>query len=416
MSYFNHAFKKTFVPTAAMHNVAGDRTDSLAAGAFGVFYSKTNLSANATAAVIAAGQNIFLAQKSHFSSDTVGNNPAFGGYQETYKSKMINPRYVNGLSYELGAPGQECIGELVAEWGQCFPCESLGMVRIDIKGSPALRLLNHNLYRMVQSDNVCCKTAMNGYQDPAKVFVDIANAINGNTTLGVDADPLLSKFLTATVKKDTGAGYGADLNLATYNAEVAEPAVPANYKAKLILTAKSVADLTTNFADCSFDPRDMFELEPIKVIAGVIDETGEVCTSCGTFTEATAGQMATGSGEGVLRDLILTNRYRQFPLKVGNRDFARMRETEMMDDVIAGVTRTARYNRYFIKHSVPRFNNPTGVFDNDQYVIEIAAIDAGAADGTLDPTAAAGNTLLERLDDWAAASNVAIQNLASFNS
>ena len=408
MSYFNHAFKKTFVPTAAMHNAAGDRTDSLAAGAFGVFFSKTNLSINATAAAITLGQNIFLAQKSHFSADTVGNNPAFGGYQETYKSKMINPRYVNGVSYELGGTGLSCIGELVAEWGQCFPCESLGMVRIDVKGSPALRLLNHNLYRMVQSDNICCKTAMNGYQDPAKVLVDIANAVN--------ADPLLGLFMTASVKKDTGAGYGADLNLATYTAAVAEPAVPADYKGKLILTAKTVAQLTTNFADCSFDPRDMFELEPIKIIAGVIDETGDVCTSCGTFTETQAGQMATGSGEGVLRDLILTNRYRQFPLKVGNRDFARMRETEMMDDVIAGVTRTGTYNRYFIKHSVPRFNNPSGVFDNDQYVLEFAAIDAGAADGTLDPTAGAGNTLPERIVTWAAASNVALQNLAAFNS
>ena len=68
MSYFNHAFKKTFVPTAAMHDSVNDRTDSLAAGAFGVFYSKTNLSANATTAAITLGQNIFLAQKSHFSS------------------------------------------------------------------------------------------------------------------------------------------------------------------------------------------------------------------------------------------------------------------------------------------------------------------------------------------------------------
>jgi hypothetical protein len=420
MSYFNHAFKKTFVPTAAMHNVAGDRTDSLAAGAMGVFYSKTNLSANVTAGALTATENIFLAQKSHFSSDTVGNNPAFGGYQETYKSKMINPRYVNGIVYELAQNAQECVGELTAEWGQCFPCESLGMVRIDVKGSPALRLLNHNLYRMVQSDNVCCKTAMNGYQDPVKVLVDIANAINGNTTLGVDADPLLSKFMTATVNKDSGAGFGA-VNLTTYVAEVAEPAVPANYKGKLILTAKSVTDLTTNFADCSFDPRDMFELEPIKIIAGVIDETGEVCTSCGTFAQTAEPQMATGSGEGVLRDLILTNRYRQFPLKVGNRDFARMRETEMMDDVIAGVTRTAigvagaGYNRYFIKHSVPRFNNPTGVFDNDQYVLEIACRDAGAADGTIDPAGGA-SSLITRLATWAAASNITVQDLNSFNS
>ena len=31
-----------------------------------------------------------------------------------------------------------------------------------------------------------------------------------------------------------------------------------------------------------------------------------------------------------------------------------------------------------IQHSVPRFNNPTGVFDNDQYIVEIlTTADAG---------------------------------------
>ena len=409
MSYFGHAFKKIFTPgDVVVYDTAGNRSDSLAAKQMGVFSAKTNLSLQATSGAITV-EPIVLVQKSHFGSDTVGNNPAFGGYQETYKSKVINPRYVNMLGYEDAVAGADCIGELVAEWGQCFPCESLGMVRIDVKGSPALRLLNHNLYRMVQSDNICCKTAMNGYQDPAKVLVDIANAVN--------ADPLLGLFMTATVKKSTtgGGGFGADLNLATYTAAVAEPATPSNYLGKLILTAKSVAQLTTNFADCSFDPRDMFETEPIKIIAGVIDETGDVCTSCGTFTQTQAPAMKTGYGEGVLRDLILTNRYRQFPLKVGNRDFARMRETEQTDDLISGVARTATdYNRYFIKHSVPRFNNPTGVFDNDQYVYEIAARDSEAADPTI--MGGGANVLLKRLETWAAASQVTIQDLNAFNS
>jgi hypothetical protein len=34
--------------------------------------------------------------------------------------------------------------------------------------------------------------------------------------------------------------------------------------------------------------------------------------------------------------------------------------------------RNALYNKFCILHSVPRFNNPSGVFDNDQYLIEIA--------------------------------------------
>jgi hypothetical protein len=29
------------------------------------------------------------------------------------------------------------------------------------------------------------------------------------------------------------------------------------------------------------------------------------------------------------------------------------------------------YTRYFIQHNVPRFNNPTSTFDNDQYLLEV---------------------------------------------
>ena len=35
------------------------------------------------------------------------------------------------------------------------------------------------------------------------------------------------------------------------------------------------------------------------------------------------------------------------------------------------VNRNSLYTRYYILHSVPRFNNPTGVFDNDRYMLEI---------------------------------------------
>jgi len=52
-----------------------------------------------------------------------------------------------------------------------------------------------------------------------------------------------------------------------------------------------------------------------------------------------------------------------------------MREIEANPGVLNLTTVAARnglYNRFCILHSVPRFNNPSGVFDNDQYLIEIA--------------------------------------------
>ena len=52
-----------------------------------------------------------------------------------------------------------------------------------------------------------------------------------------------------------------------------------------------------------------------------------------------------------------------------------MREIEANPGVLSMMSlanRNALYNKFCILHSVPRFNNPSGVFDNDQYLIEIA--------------------------------------------
>jgi len=52
----------------------------------------------------------------------------------------------------------------------------------------------------------------------------------------------------------------------------------------------------------------------------------------------------------------------------------RIREITNGTDVYDAVDRTAFYTRYYIQHSVPRFNNPTGTFDNDQYLLEIVGL------------------------------------------
>ena len=76
-------------------------------------------------------------------------------------------------------------------------------------------------------------------------------------------------------------------------------------------------------------------------------------------------------GEEVIRDLIMSERYRQSPYNQGNTDSARIREIEMSDELLAAVDRNVTYRAYYIQHTVPRFNNPTGVFDNEQYVYKI---------------------------------------------
>jgi len=138
------------------------------------------------------------------------------------------------------------------------------------------------------------------------------------------------------------------------------------------------AYVDTVFGNCSFDTRDHYNAEPVEIILSSLDETGNPCNDCGVASR-TPGSMQQTQGEEVIRELIMSERYRQSPFNSGNADSSRIREIEMSDEILAAVDRTATYRAYYLKHSVPRFNNPTGVFDNDQYVYKVYIKCADAA-------------------------------------
>ena len=80
-----------------------------------------------------------------------------------------------------------------------------------------------------------------------------------------------------------------------------------------------------------------------------MDETGNPCNDCGV-AEHKAGTMQQTQGEQVIRDLIMSERYRQSPYNQGNASSARIREIEMSDELLAAVDRSATYRAYYIKH------------------------------------------------------------------
>ena len=150
--------------------------------------------------------------------------------------------------------------------------------------------------------------------------------------------------------------------------------------------------METKFGNPTFTVTDNYDLEPLKIIASLMDDSGSTTVTApigsaaqpnassigeaGIATVLQASSMAQGTGETVLRELILTGRYRQEAFGDGtNIDQFRMREIEANPGVLSMMSvanRNSLYNKLCILHSVPRFNNPTGVFDNDQYLIEIA--------------------------------------------
>jgi hypothetical protein len=122
-------------------------------------------------------------------------------------------------------------------------------------------------------------------------------------------------------------------------------------------------------------------LEPVKIYASEVDYNGDPCAFTGLCVANTCAPIqSAGFGEGIVRELILSEGYNQTPFYTG-KDL-RIREITQGYDVTNTIDRGTQYYRFFIQHSVPRFNNPSGTFDNDQYLLEIITANDATADAT----------------------------------
>jgi hypothetical protein len=450
MAYFNHAFQKVFwggspdttAPSATGYiNNAGvssvDLLNTYGVGAF-TFADQSAAGWPSVAVAPANGAPLTLLATSLYQNDKVG--PFHGGYQETTKSKMVNPKYITDFYYvEPQAPVNNIIGVGATpniDLGtnpECCPqffCNETYGVRFDIKGSPTLRMLNHNAYEVACAYTGCCDGPTPEEVDPALVMQTWMNYIvNDPIFSGVSYAPgfpqqadnrLVNVGFTVTCDGGTnwdfflpdnpqagvaGVYFQADGTTPTqeatdfYNRLVAAtgatisapqpsnafsstftPATP-NCCAGLVMEA---AFVETQFGDCTFQVSDHFEIEPLQIQASMVDDTGDPCvfeqlcisdgiTPSGPGSQAVLpaiqlASQAMGTGEQVLRDLILSESYGQNHF--GSNDL-RIREITQGYDITSAVDRTGRYGSYYIKHSVPRYNNPSGTFDNDQYLLRI---------------------------------------------
>lgn len=478
MAYFNHAFIKTFV-VDSVDLSADTKTSALGAGQLALVaggdWESVALPGGAGVPVFAKGELGYIVEGSFYSKDTIGNNPGHGGYQESVKSKGINPRYITRL-WEANCLSASQATASLELGSDCAPCGKTQFMRIDVKGSPALRFLNHNAYAIADSAGVCCVDGQE-FIDPALVLATMADMAISDPLIKpfvaeADLDAVGGTTLSAAgsgyavadgVATTGGSGSGATINIlsvggsgeiATYSiasvgsgyaagdvlsvsggggdadilvddvvsgglvvsvvtagqtvqsaytfaqakgegAGAYVPSTDPNGASKVSAKANFVgAYVDTEFGNCSFDTRDHFNAEPVEIIVSELDETGNPCNDCGVASR-TPGQMQQTKGEEVIRELIMSERYRQSPFNQGNPDSSRIREIEMSSELLAAVDRKATYKAFYVQHSVPRFNNPTGVFDNDQYVYKIYA----KCD---DAEAIAGITkLLEGLAAWA---------------
>jgi hypothetical protein len=493
MAYFNHAFQKLFlatgstlleqpvrdldgntinvgtdgalVATQGVPSIALNELSEFAklnfgptqSGYVGIFDPKTHRTITPDECC-----PIYIAGSAIYANDKIG--PFHGGYQETNKSKVINPKYVSRLytqeacpasnevlhigatPYTIGgtiltldlaslvggtgypngtstatlvsaADGTGAVVEITVDLGvvtavtlvsgglnyaagetviisggngdaeidvdtvnvgqgnaDCckeFLCDETYSLRIDIKGSPALRFLNRNSYLTVEAYTGCCPddaiapTAV----DSTLVFIEWANQIINS--------PLISPFLKLVVIAEDGTilydPSTAASDLAQIPGAIAwdQYVSPGHIEGACAGIVLEGAYVDTKFGDCTFQTTDFFEKEPVKIYASLVDLTGEPCEfeKLCVVKECEAKQ-AEGFGEQVMRNLVLSEAYRQ---NFFHSDL-RIREITQGNQMLDVIDRSAQYDRLYLLHSVPRFNNPTSTFDNDRYLLEFVGL------------------------------------------
>jgi len=397
------------------------------------------------------GNFIIAASSLTPANDKIG--PFHGGYAESTKSKTINPKYISAfvrVAPKTATNSVVAVGltaglnnvPYAACSNKTYKCDETYYLRVDIKGSPAMRFLNRNAYYVADYYTGCCATGQTSV-DPGAVMVGWAKSLAEDPHIGLFINPVvyastntgasytayvnptsanIGKVIevkitnggsgyssaptvaiaapasgvqataTATITGGvvtgvtitvSGSGYvlsdaagitfsgGAGSGAAAYavkaiswNSFVEDTTPDASNKAGLVING---AYVDTKFGDCSFQPTDHFDKEPIKLIASEVDQAGDVCAFSGTcVTELQVAKQGEGFGETVLRDLILSERYAQNHFN----DDPRIREILNGNSVFT-INRNSTYYRYLVVHNVPRFNNPSSMFDNDQYVCEI---------------------------------------------
>jgi len=430
--YFNHAFKKVYVSAVnagAISLRTTGSTQDLTAGQLGLFDAKTYA---AIAAAGAVNQPFILAQGSYRTQDKIGK--FHGGYKESIKSKTINPKYVSRF-FKVNAVTP--LSQIIDVSGLDITCGNTYQLRLDIKGSPALRTLKRNAYHTLDAFAGCCA---DGCDAPCNGDPVDENVILLQWAAQINEDPIISLFVRAYVLNNslattgttsvaaapanvritalastagvavgdyvTGPGVGAGAKVVTVDSgtqvtvdkpstaagtgvaiQFSKPLVAGTYVPVTGAGAAAVvghlrieaAYEDTKFGDCTFSVTDHYELAPLRLYVSAVDETGDPCavkniinSSTGVgVTEIQAARQASGTGESVLRDLTLFMRYLQDPFPEGaSVDSLRMREVQL-DPSLGTVARTGLYDQVCILHSVPRFNNPSGTFDDDQYLLVV---------------------------------------------
>lgn len=432
MAYFSHAYQKIMIGNS-LKTTVGSLSD-LTAGQLGVvgMNHQTIKITDVTTASYATHPMVYLAQGSFHTVDEVGMH---SGYLRPVKSKGINPKYVSKVwvsdakdaqnniwhvcsdncnlecdtTYRLriDVKGSRVLGALqrnlyfnVDAYTGCCTDDPVDPITVLLQwanginenplGKPFVQASVVGLIPLgdfvVSVDSGTITATVSDNED---IVPEVGNVLQVDDDYYViatveeqtnDDDEVISWEITVKeydwLTGETGSS-AATLDDMTEEA-LAMYLVPDmdNYEPLTDITTISnshsclvieSAYVDTKFGDCSYSKNDRVDIEPVIIKVSILDETGDPCVvNCFKPTEIQEAHQGAGYGETLLQEYILSKSYEQEFWE----DDPRYRETK--DQTFnTDVDRTAKYKVLNILHSVPRKSNPSGTFDNDQYLIRI---------------------------------------------
>jgi len=427
---FPYSFRRAYLGKNVGGNLpvqTSGTPETIASGTFGLCLSPNGIEGNFISG--STTTSVKMVTGSWHTVDKIA--PFYGGLQAPYYSKQIDFRRVTRFIQSLSAPAQQQVVSIgwdqssADSIGPVFYCGQSYLLRLDLTGSPALRLLNHQLYVTLPAYGGCCNTDCSSgctstAVDPACIMLQWNDFMRyGTYNPGIGAPsmnsnageiPYLTQFFMPAVYVKDGSSktrvYSTlDLqaaNSGTFGTSAENAAVisagaytcntstPTSVVAAFQLTGSYYQ---TNYNNCTFTPSDYFEIEPIFCFASLMSGNFSDLTNFGAcaynttintsvpnmFAELQPAIYPKGLGEQVVREIIQSERYRQdhFADSIFV-DSYRMREIENQQWILDNVNRQAYYDSIAIVYNIYRPQNSQSIHDNDEYC-EIIYMPAGTS-------------------------------------
>lgn len=356
------------IPTSSLKNTSATASLNYGLGSFGFFNSSNWKSQSAEG--LEECCPLHLVGAAIYGNDSIG--PFAGGYKESQKSKLILPKTISAF-YRVDACTAQAqvthigntkytksLSPLRSNCSFEFRCGETYTLHVEARGDAALWFLNRQAYRNIDFYTGCCPT-----DNPTEI-VDSTLVMIGWANYIIN-DPILQVFYTPNVYDENGVVWykPGTVGQQTWDNYVS----PGHQDGKTAGLRLAGSYTDTQFSNCTFEVSDNFNLMPVMTTISMVDLTGDSCAFTGICAlNECDGLQAMGTGEQIVRDLALSEAYRQHFLASNDM---RIREITQGTDIVNAASRTRNYTRYVLIHNIRRTYNPSSLYDQDQYAYHI---------------------------------------------